>query len=224
VLDLEALAPQPERLEIRRRASAAFKAPREELPRIWRRYSEPLRSTLVELPGGYLVVEYREEGVVHVSDIVRYAIYGELPGPRVLGEGELRVMVRGLLYHSLYRRLVLSRATAYTEYVAALPVAGAVVVGSVDAVVFDGGRAYIVEAKSSDSPRTLDYGVLQAKVYWRVLADLGFEVAGAYVQTPTRTVDVGAPLRRRELRSLVLSLLPQLVAREANTNTGLAPY
>lgn len=203
-LDLNALFPVDERVKLWKKANIMFKADMETVLRFWRRHADPLRGTLLKAYNKYLLVSHTEPHIVHVSDIVRYLIYGEVAEAVVSDEKKIRILARGILYHYLFMRRFGSKVKAVFEFPISWGVGPFTLVGNVDMLISWDDGLHLVELKSSSTENTMNFGVLQAKIYWCILANfVQVPVVKAYVLTPKYSVPINKPVTKRELRKLV---------------------
>ena len=207
---VEKLVPVEERQELAEKARVAFIMELNDLLRVWRRFSDHLRGTLVNAYNRFILLNHNRPDIIHVSDIVRHVIYGESSEFTILDEERLRVMVRGLLYHHYFRKRIALKAPVCAEFPVAGSIGPYIVVGTVDLLVPMDEGYILVEVKSSASEETKGYGILQTKIYWLLLETFSqLKILEAYVSTPKEDVPVDGPLRPRELKRLVASYIKQ---------------
>ena len=193
-----------ERRQVLQKANILLKRDIDFVVSFWRRFADPLRGTVVPVGDSVMLISHVESDIVHVSDIVRAIIYGEVSDVLIVDEKRFRLMARGILYQYLFRLRFGSRIKAVFELPIAWPINDVLVLGTVDMLVPIDDSFFIVELKSSSSPKTVSFGVLQVKMYWCLLSHFyNLRVAGAAVSTPKRDIVVSEPLRPRELRRLV---------------------
>ena len=217
---LEELIPSRLREKAKKKSRIAFKLPREKLVVIWKKYADPLRGTIIPLQESYLLVNYFEEGLIHVSDIVRPIFYPE-PYPLLLHENRFRVLVRGVLYHELLKRYVEAEVEVDAEMVWEFPVTavigGYVIVGNIDTMIIFDDKCIVVEHKSSESTKTVEFGTLQVGIYARILREYyGFNNIEAYVLTPTSIYKIPRMPTIREIQRLI-GLSIQIFKQEPHT-------
>lgn len=204
-LDIHKLFPIDERMAIWKKSNIMFKANIDRVIRFWNRLSDYTRGTIIKTYNKYIYLPHNNPCIIHVSDIVRYFIYGETLSA-VIDEHRLRILARGLLYHHLFRKKFADRVKAAFELPIACTIYPYTVVGTVDVFIpSDSGRGvYILEVKSSSTETTLNFGVLQVKAYWCMLEKLiDVKVVKAYVVTPKTHLEVSRPVTRRELKRMV---------------------
>lgn len=200
---ISSIFPQEERMRLWRKSNKMLKVSVSEVIRFWRRYADPLRGTIVATNSAFFLVNHRRSGVVHVSDIVKTVIYGEREVVMPLTEHKLRLLARGILYHVLFKRAFAPRVTGLFELPIAHPIDDVVLVGTLDALVFL-DKPVLIEVKSSTTDATINFGILQLKMYWCMLKQFSdIDVSEAYVVTPKAVVPVDAPMSRRELVAFI---------------------
>lgn len=217
---VDRLFPVEERMKVWRKSNKMFKVDADTVVRFWRYNADPLRGTLIKTNDVFLLVN-RPSGQVHVSDVVKGVIYGEVSPIMVLDEHKLKVLARGILFHKLFRARFSPRVRAVFELPVACSVADAVVVGTLDVLVYpeEGNGAWLIELKSSSTKTTINFGVLQVKMYWCILKNFtDVEVSSAYVLTPKYTVEVDRPITKKELSIIVKTCERQLRTQELTSS------
>lgn len=201
--NIDAVFPVEERIRLWRKSNKMFKVDIETVLRFWRRNADPLRGTLIKTNNVFLIINIPGSHV-HVSDIVRGVVYGEVESVMKLTEHRLRLLARGILFHKLFRRRFSPRVRAVFEVPIACSVGDVILVGNVDALVYSEDGLWLVELKSSSTEPTLNFGSLQAKMYWSMFEYFtDVRVTAAYVVTPKLSVEIDRPLSKRELKWLV---------------------
>jgi hypothetical protein len=225
-INLAELFPYEERKAVLRKANIIFKKDMDMVLKVWQRFADPLRGTLVKAYNKYIMISHTEPDVIHVSDIVRLLIYNEANDAIVTDEKKIRILARGILYHYLFRRRFGGRVKAVFEFPITWYVDPFTVVGNVDVILPDGDEYYIVELKSSNTETTINFGVVQVKIYWLILKEVyNLNVAGAFVSTPKQDIEVDNPITKRELKKLV-KIYAKLTGKisEANTTLQSSPF
>lgn len=203
-LDLAALIPYHERMVVWKKSNVMFKVDANRVLAFWKRHADPLRGTIVKAYNKYVLISYEDPSIVHVSDIVKMLIYGEANTATVMDEHRMRVFARGLLYHYLFRKRFSDKLTAVFEFPITCYIDPFIVVGNIDALVLSDDGYYVIELKSSSTETTVNFGVIQVKIYWFILENFyDLNVVGAYVSTPKSDVYVDKPMSRREVKRLV---------------------
>lgn len=203
-IELTTLFPYEERIDIWKKSNVLLKKDIDFVLKFWHLHADSLRGTLVKAHNKFLLVSHTDRNIVHVSDIVKLIIYNEMNGVVVLDERKLRILARGVLYHELFRRRFGDRVKAVFEFPVSLNVGSYVLVGNIDMIIDSEDGYYIVELKSSNTETTINFGVIQVKIYWCMLEHFfNLNIAGAYVSTPKQDVKVSEPLTKRELKALV---------------------
>jgi len=142
--------------------------------------------------GGMIVIaRVRHMYRLYVSEIVGYTVMNKIPKATV-GERELRVLYRGLVYHSIVEKMI-----NHSSYLTELPMWMPIYVGdqiyelwgTPDIVMFtSGGDAVVVELKSSDREETVIAGMLQAMIYSRILDENLVGSRCSCIATPSKTI------------------------------------
>ena len=203
-LNLEELFPLEERKIIWKKSNIMFKTDMDTVLKFWRRFADPLRGTLLKAYNKYILISHVEPYIIHVSDIVRYLIYGEVAEAVVTDEKKIRILARGILYHYLFMRRFGGRVKAVYEFPITWCIDPFTIVGNVDILIPSDSGVYLIELKSSSTENTVNFGVLQTKIYWCILEKLmGISVIRGYVLTPKLTVEVDKPITKRELKKLI---------------------
>lgn len=203
-IELSRLFPYEERRELLRKSNILFKKDMDFILRFWRKYADPLRGTLLKAFDKYILVSHVEPNVIHVSDIVRTLIYNTVNDVVVTDEKRIRLLARGILYHYLFRKRFGGRVKAVFEYPVSWYIEPFTVIGNVDVIIPVDEGHYIVELKSTDTDTTINFGVIQVKIYWCMLENFyNLSILGAYVSTPKRDIKVDKPITKRELKRLV---------------------
>jgi len=204
LLDLPKLFPYEERLEIWKKSNIMFKKDIDFVLKFWRRHSDPLRGTIIKAYNKFLLVSHTEPNIVHVSDVVKMIIYNEASTVSILDEKKVRILARGILYHELFRRKFGDRIKAVFEFPISWRVGSYILVGNIDVVIPGNDGIYIVELKSSNTETTVNFGVIQVKMYWCMLKHFyNMNVVAAYVSTPKQDIEVTEPMSKRVLKNLV---------------------
>ncbi|MEM4971582.1 MAG: hypothetical protein QXE01_10085 [Sulfolobales archaeon] len=172
----------------------AKKAARSSISRVIRGVSRLSRSSVYFLDIGAAAVSIRPRPphIIFVSDLAYMAIHGTIPR-YVVGEREMRVLYRGLVYHSILENLV-----EHESYFVELPIWIPISVdgqvyelhGTPDIVLVEDGGAIVVELKSSDREETSIVGMIQGMIYRRMLEDNMIQAICSCLATPTRTICV----------------------------------
>jgi len=203
-LDLQTLFPYNERLQIWKKSNIMFKKDIDSVLKFWRRHADPLRGTIIKAYNKFLLVSHTEPNVVHVSDIVKMIIYNDSNIVSVLDEKKVRILARGILYHELFRMRFGDRIKAVFEFPISWHIGSYILVGNVDMIIPTDDGYYIVELKSSNTETTINFGIIQVKMYWCVLKHFyNMNIIAAYVSTYKQDIEVVEPMTKRELRSLV---------------------
>lgn len=203
-LDLSSLFPYSEREDILRKANVAFVVGMDELLKLWKMFADPLRSSLLKAYNRFVLLSHVAPDIVHVSDIVKMLVYGETSEATIIDEEKLRILARGALYHYLFRKKFGERIKAVFEFPVSWYVEPFTVVGNVDIIIPGEEEYYVVELKSTNTESTINFGVLQVKIYWCLLKNYyNLNIAKAYVSTPKTDIEVDKPITKRELKRLV---------------------
>jgi len=172
--------------------------------KFWKRHADPLRGTIIKAYNKFLLVSHTEPNVIHVSDIVKMIIYNENNIVSVLDEKRVRILARGILYHELFRMRFGDRIKAVFEFPISWHIGPYILVGNIDMIIPTDDGYYIVELKSSNTETTINFGIIQVKMYWCMLKHFyNMNVIAAYVSTYKQDIEVIEPISKRELKSLV---------------------
>lgn len=202
--EIDALFPVNERIKIWRKANKMFKVDVDTVINFWRRNADPLRGTIIRTNNHFILVNYTRPDQFHISDVIRYVVYGERTSMTVLTEHRLRLMARGILYHKLFKRRFAPQMRAVFEIPITCVINGVVLIGTVDVIVFLDDKTYLIEVKSSTTDATLNFGTLQAKLYWTILERFtDVKISSSYVVTPKHVLRVDKPLTKGEFRRLI---------------------
>ncbi|MEM2671965.1 MAG: hypothetical protein QXI64_10950 [Sulfolobales archaeon] len=172
----------------------AKRAARSSISRVIRGVSRHSRSDVYFLDIGVsaLSIRPRPPHILFVSDLAYIAVHGSSPS-YVLGEREMRVLYRGLVYHSILEGLV-DHESYFVELPIWIPISvGGEVFelhGTPDIVLIEDGGAIVVELKSSDREETSIVGMIQGMIYRRMLEDNMIQAICSCLATPTRTICV----------------------------------
>ncbi|MEM1561286.1 MAG: hypothetical protein QXN35_07005 [Ignisphaera sp.] len=195
---IDTFFPINERLEILRKSNIMFKVDADTLLKFWRREADPTRGFLIKLNNYFVLVNH--DNSIHISDIVRDVIYNERRSILVLDKHKVRILSRGILYHKLFRKRFASRINAVFEIPIACSIDDVNLVGTIDLLLFLDDEVHLIELKSTSTETSVNFGVLQVKMYWSLLEYFtDVIVSSAYVVTPKHTIKVDRPLSRREL-------------------------
>jgi hypothetical protein len=206
VLDIaEDVFPKRLRLKAGKLSRRVFKMPLSKVLYLWRTLSDPLRGSIVSAGSEFIVIRHLPDysDLVHVTDVVRFMLHGDINGYPVLSEKQVRLMVKGLYYHKLLSRYTDPSKKVVFELPLVIDLGEVVAVGNIDSIIIHDSKYIVVEHKSSNTMSTIRYGLLQVRLYWSILDELlPGKVVGAVVMTPTQTFEVDRPFSRREMRSL----------------------
>jgi len=202
--NLATLFPYEERQAILRKANIMFKKDMDFVLKYWKRHSNPLRGSIIRAYNKYVLVSHTDPRIVHVSDIAKMLFYDDVSRVSIVDEITVRVLARGIFYHELFRKRFGDRVKATFEYPMAWYVKPLILVGNVDMIIDSGDGFYVVELKSTSTENTINYGIVQVKIYWGMLEHFyNVNVQGAFVSTPKQDIEVTEPVTKRELRRLV---------------------
>ena len=211
---VENVFPRHIRLKARKIARKVFKMPLEKVLYLWKYLSDPLRGSIVQAGNEFIVIKHLPEyyNLVHVSDIVKYVLHGAVEDQKVLNEKQIRLMVKGLYYHKLLPRLIDPDKKVIFEFPIVLDLDEVVTIGNIDSIIVHDNKYIIVEHKSSDTARTIRYGLVQVRLYWSILDELlPGKIMGAVLLTPTQAFELDRPLSRRELKGVVIPTFNHLL-------------
>lgn len=203
--DVNAVFTLPERQELLRKAGVMFKVDIDRVLGFMARFTDPTRGTIIRTNNKYIYVSVSNSNVVHVTDIVRYIIYNEKEPARIIEEKNVRLLARGLLYHVLFKKRFASRVNAAYEIPVSCLVDDIVLLGTLDVIVYaDNGDICLIEVKSSSTETTINYGIVQTRIYWGMLKHYtDVDLTNSFVVTPHETVLIEKPLPKQDLFKLL---------------------
>lgn len=212
---IEEIFPASERKEIAYKSNVMFVVNNERVSKYFYTTTDTLRATVFPLKAGFVSFRHIEEGLIHVSDLVRTVIYGEPTLVEYFDLERIRIFARGLLFHTIFRKRLGARLRATFEYPITYQVVvdghPYILVGSIDAIAFtDDNKCFVIEVKSGSSDKTVEYGMLQTAIYWLMLEHQHTSVAGGLVVTPDLVVEVMRPISKRELTVLTKTYVRSL--------------
>lgn len=172
----------------------AKRAARSSVARVIRGVSRHSRSDVyfLDIGGSAVSIRPRPPHIIFVSDLAYMSVHGSSPS-HVLGEREMRVLYRGLVYHSILEGLV-DHSSYFVELPIWIPISVDGLVyelhGTPDIVLVEDGGAIVVELKSSDREETAVVGMIQGMIYRRMLEDNMIQSICSCLATPSRTICV----------------------------------